>query len=65
MDEIAAASIQQSEMITLVEQGIKEISAVVQENSSTAEKSAAVSKELSDQARRLNSLISQFRIEES
>lgn len=62
MDEIAAASVQQSEMITLVEQGIKEISAVVQENSSTAEKSAAVSKELSGQARKLNSLISRFHI---
>ncbi|MDE6922292.1 MAG: methyl-accepting chemotaxis protein, partial [Oscillospiraceae bacterium] len=47
MDEIAAASVQQSEMIVLVENGIKEISAVVQANSSAAEKSAAVSKELS------------------
>lgn len=62
MDEIAAASVRQSEMITLVEQGIKEISAVVQENSSTAEKSAAVSKELSGQARKLNGLISRFHI---
>ena len=63
MDEIAAASVQQSEMIVLVEQGIKEISTVVQTNSSTAEKSAAVSKELSGQARTLNRLISQFHIE--
>lgn len=31
MDEIAAASVQQSEMISLVETGIKEISAVVQD----------------------------------
>ena len=62
MDEIAAASIQQSEMIVLVENGIKEISAVVQDNSNAAEKSAAVSKELSGQARTLNSLISRFRI---
>ena len=63
MDEIAAASVQQSEMIALVETGIKEISAVVQDNSSAAEKSAAVSKELSQQARALNSLISRFRIQ--
>ena len=62
MDEIAAASVQQSEMIVLVENGIKEISAVVQTNSNAAERSAAVSKELSNQARTLNSLISRFRI---
>ena len=62
MDEIAAASVQQSEMIVLVENGIKEISAVVQTNSSAAEKSAPVSKELSNQARPLNSLISRFHI---
>ncbi len=63
MDEIAAASVQQSEMIVLVENGIKEISAVVQTNSAAAERSAAVSKELSQQARTLNSLISRFRVE--
>ncbi len=62
MDEIAAASVQQSEMIALVENGIREISAVVQTNSAAAEKSAAVSKELSEQARTLNSLISRFQI---
>ena len=49
-------------MITLVENGIREISAVVQTNSAAAEKSAAVSKELSNQARTLNSLISRFQI---
>lgn len=62
MDEIAAASVQQSEMISLVETGIKEISAVVQDNSTAAEKSAAVSKELSGQARTLSDLISRFHI---
>ncbi len=62
MDEIAAANVQQSEMIVLVENGIREISAVVQTNSSAAEKSAAVSMELSNQAWTLNSLISRFRI---
>lgn len=63
MDEIAAASVQQSEMIVLVENGIKEISKVVQANSASAEESASVSKELSDQARALNGLLGQFRIE--
>ena len=62
MDEIAAASVQQSEMIVLVEHGIKEISSVVQTNTATAEKSAAVSKELSEQARTLNRLLSRFHI---
>ena len=62
MDEISAASVQQSEMIVMVEQGIKEISAVVQTNSAAAEKSAAVSKELSDQSRTLNNLLSRFYI---
>ncbi len=62
MDEIAAASVEQSEMIVLVENGIKEISKVVQTNSAAAEASAAVSKELSNQARTLNSLISRFHI---
>lgn len=62
MDEIAAASIQQSEMIELVKNGIHEISEVVQTNSVAAEKSATVSKELSDQARILNNLISQFHV---
>lgn len=62
MDEISAASIRQAEMISLVENGIKEISAVVQDNSLAAEKSASVSKELSKQARMLNGLISRFHI---
>ena len=62
MDEIAAASVQQSEMISLVESGIREISAVVQDNSVAAEKSASVSRELSQQARTLNNLISRFHI---
>lgn len=62
-DEIALASTHQSEMITSVEEGIKDISRVVQANSSAAEESAVVSKELSNQANTLNSLIGQFRIQ--
>ncbi len=62
MDEIASTSVQQSEMISSVEKGIKEISRVVQVNSSAAEKSAAVSRELSDQAKTLNGLLGRFRI---
>ncbi len=62
MDEIAAASVQQSEMITSIEDGIKEISAVIQDNSDTAEKSAMVSTALAQQAQTLNNLIQRFRI---
>lgn len=62
MDDIALASKRQSEMIVSVEKGIKEISTVVQTNSGVAQESAEVSKKLSEQARTLNRLISQFRI---
>lgn len=63
MDEIAAASVQQSEMITSVENRIREVSRVIQANSSAAEESATISNELSEQARTLNQLIGQFRIQ--
>ncbi len=62
MDEISAASERQSEMISQIETGIGEISAVVQNNSFAAEKSASVSKELSQQAQALSNLIRRFRI---
>ncbi len=63
MDEIASASVQQSEMMASIEHGIKEISAVVQANATSAEKSATVSTALSGQARALNGLLSRFHIE--
>ena len=63
MDEISYASVQQSEMIVSVENRIKEVSRVVQTNSDAAEESAAISNELSNQARTLNQLLSQFRIQ--
>lgn len=63
MDEIALASVQQSEMIVSVENRIKEVSKVIQENSDAAEESAAISNELSEQSQTLNRLISQFRIQ--
>ena len=62
MDEISHASVQQSEMIISVENRIKEVSKVIEENSDAAEESAAISNELSGQAKTLNQLISQFRI---
>ena len=63
MDEIASASAQQSEMIVSVGNRIKEVSKVTEANSVSAEESAAISNELSNQSRTLNHLISQFRIE--
>ncbi len=63
MDEIAAASARQSEMVASVEEGIKEISKVVQANSAAAEESAVASQQLSTQANTLSALIRQFRIQ--
>ncbi len=63
MDEISMASIQQSEMITSIENRIKEVSKVTQANSTAAEQSASISQELSNHARTLNQLISQFHIQ--
>lgn len=62
MDEISLASLQQAEMITSIENRIKEVSKVIEENSAAARGSADISNELSNQARTLNHLISQFRI---
>ena len=63
MDEIAIASVQQSEMIVSVENRIKEVSKVIQSKSDAAEESALISNELSKQSKTLNQLISQFRIQ--
>ncbi len=63
MDEISLASGQQSEMISSVENRVKEVSKVIQTNSDAAERSAAISTALSNQAKTLNHLIRQFRIE--
>ncbi len=63
MDEIALASVQQSEMIVSVENRIKEVSRVIQANSDAAEESAGISNALSEQSQTLNRLISQFRIQ--
>lgn len=62
MDEIAVASVQQSEMIASVDTRVKEVSKVIQANSDAAEKSAMISNQLSDQSKTLNQLIGQFRI---
>lgn len=49
-------------MIASVDSRIKEVSKVIKANSTAAEQSAEISNELSNQARTLNRLIGQFRI---
>ncbi len=62
IDGISDASNEQAQSIQQVAIGIDQISSVVQTNSATAEQSAAVSKELSDQARLLKDLVGQFKL---
>ena len=50
----------QAEAMLQAEQGVNQISEVVQSNSATAQESSATSEELSAQAINLNKVISQF-----
>ncbi|MDF2950294.1 MAG: methyl-accepting chemotaxis sensory transducer with Cache sensor, partial [Sedimentibacter sp.] len=60
IDEIAMASQEQATAIFQINQGIEQISTVVQTNAATAEESAAASEELSGQSNILKELISKF-----
>lgn len=60
--EIAAASAQQSGMISDVSRGIEEISQVVQSNSAVVDQSVDISQKMSGQAKLLNDLIGRFQI---
>jgi len=62
IDGISGASNAQADSIQQVAVGIDQISSVVQTNSATAEESAAVSEELSDQARLLKELVGHFKL---
>ncbi len=64
VNKIAAASLEQSDMVKQVNIGVEQISNVVQTNSATAEESAAASEELSAQAQTLQKLVSQFSFKE-
>ncbi|MCR5175833.1 MAG: methyl-accepting chemotaxis protein [Anaerovibrio sp.] len=59
--DIAQASEKQSAAIKMLNQGIMQVSNVVQNNSSTAQESAAASEELSAQAEILKNTINRFR----
>lgn len=62
INDISEASSHQSESITHVTLGIEQISNVVQTNAATAEESASVSEELSNQAQILMGLIEKFNL---
>ena len=62
VDQIADASMNQSESLGQVTEGMNQISSVVQTNSATAEEGAATSEELSSQAQVLRNLVSQFKL---
>ena len=63
VNEIAGASNAQATAVIQTTQGIEQISNVVQNNSATAEESAAASEELSGQALVLQQLIARFRLQ--
>lgn len=65
IEKIAVASNEQASSIAQVNQGVEQISAVVQTNAATAEESAAASEELSSQSNLLKQLISKFKLKET
>ena len=62
--EIAKSSEEQAQGITQINIGIDQVAQVVQQNSATAEESAAASQEMTSQSSMLQELISQFKIKD-
>jgi len=62
VEKIASASNEQSIALEQINQGVIQVSEVVQSNSSTAEESAAASEQLSAQAELLKETVSQFKL---
>jgi methyl-accepting chemotaxis protein len=62
VSEIAASSDHQNQAIGEINIGIDQVAQVVAQNTATAEESASVSTELSERSTRLESLISQFKL---
>jgi methyl-accepting chemotaxis protein len=62
ISQIATLSEEQADSILLINNGISEISSVVQTNSATSEECAAASQELSSQAQMLQQLVSFFKL---
>lgn len=65
MHKIDEASSAQATAIAQITQGLEQVSFVVQNNSATAEQSAAASEELSSQAATLHSMIAKFKLKDS
>lgn len=63
--EIAAASNDQATGISQANQGVVQISQVVQMNSATSQQSAAASQELTSQADTLNEMVKRFKVRKS
>jgi methyl-accepting chemotaxis protein len=58
--EISSASSEQATAIAQIDQGLEQVSVVVQSNSATAEQSAASSEELSGQSELLHEKVGRF-----
>ncbi|WP_369283728.1 methyl-accepting chemotaxis protein [Oscillibacter sp. GMB15532] len=65
IDKIAAASQEQAMAIVQINQGVGQISSVVQTNAATAEESAAASQELSEQSALLKGLLAGFKLRQN
>ncbi len=64
IEKISSASSKDLEGITSLNQGLQQISSVVQANSATAEQSAAASEELTGQANKMNESVERFQLKE-
>ena len=62
VDEIAAASARQQEILSQFTESIHQISEVIQSNMNTAETTSTASEELREHARSLESAINQFKL---
>ena len=65
VNEIAVSSDEQYTSISQINQGVDQVAIVVQQNSATAEQSAAASSEMSNQSAMLEELIAQFQLRSS
>ena len=63
VDEIAIASSEQAQGVTQISSGLGQIDNVTQQNTSSAEQSAAASEELSSQVGSLNEMLAKFSLE--
>ena len=62
MREVEASSMEQVQAIEQINDGLSQVSAVIQANASTAEQSSAAGEELESQARMLYGEVDRFRL---